>query len=1100
MDAVGRYTAIFLAVILIILFPLQYIAQSQGETIDDIVSAKTTEFTDTARHQGYITLDMYENLVKDLDCTGELYDITIEAAHPVSGKEISENIKNEGDLSTTVLKVSSTTYKNNDYLGANSLSTDSLSTVKNGIPSVIPSYDNTDLNVLSLNAQIRLFSTHTHTADCYVGHNHAISGCSYHTHYGDPIAGTGCYTKPVYHTHDSNCYGYAPCNTWTNIYVQSTGTNYCSVCKKTVSCATYGSRCPNCGSIHGIGVVWSCGHFGISIPSPEWCTNSVRKLTCSISTTVPIRYDVNCGISAGWSCGIYTNDITPICDQVVLYITATNPTQTVNKGGTIISTATATYLDGHTGTVNCTVSGFNANTAGAQMATLTYTGLIGNARTSSITSCTVSVTVVDSIPSILTVTPSTTTVYNGKEPTYTVVVTYADNSTKTLNSTQYTKTGFSTDSGTKTVNFSYTENSKTVTASITITVKPNPTLLTVTPSTTTVYNGNEPTYTVVVTYEDNTTSTLNPTQYSKSGFTAGPGTKTVNFSYTENNITKTACVAITVKPNTTILTVTPSSTTVYNGTEPLYIVVIKYEDNTTKTLNSTQYTKTGFTAGSGTKNVSFTYTENGNTVTTSIVITVKPNLSSITASPNVLSIERYKDPLFTITANYDNSTTASVTGYTITGFNKNNLGVQNVTIGYTENAITRTAIISVTVTPMKTTCPICHTTYELDINDIDKGCPNCSAKAVSIAVSPTSVTIKKGESLPITVTAVYQAGTTVPITGWTSDFNPNIIGYQEVDISFQGVHAYLDVNIMPADVICPVCGKPYSLNDNGLDPGCPECSKQVVSINVVENSITIMANQQLPITVIATYKDNHTATITGWRTDFISSAMGTFDVTIYYQTASDHVTVIVTDNWTVVCPYCGKSYDRFLYPTGCPVCSTTVEGITASLRYGGTQVRLNTQLVLQIVLIYKDTHRSFTYSGYTVTGYRPDQIGNQIVTVHYGSLTTTLDIEVISGPQKVVCPNGHEYYINDDGSDPGCPYCALTANRDSAIFYFDTTYTSDIINSLYTDGIFHLKKGDYLTITVTQRDASVRSKIKKMFFGTNSGISRKKYTFGGEVL
>ena len=42
---------------------------------------------------------------------------------------------------------------------------------------------------------------HEHVEECYSYEN------TNHTHSGDEINGTGCYTKPIYHTHTNECYG-----------------------------------------------------------------------------------------------------------------------------------------------------------------------------------------------------------------------------------------------------------------------------------------------------------------------------------------------------------------------------------------------------------------------------------------------------------------------------------------------------------------------------------------------------------------------------------------------------------------------------------------------------------------------------------------------------------------------------------------------------------------------------------------------------------------------------------------------------------------------------------------------------------------------------
>jgi uncharacterized Zn-finger protein len=1010
MSSFGRFAAILITIVMVILLAVLYISQGQGEMIDSYAYSRVAEFTDTARHQGYISRDMYEDLINDLDQTGELYDLSIETAHPVSGKEVTENTL--GDQ-TPDLKTVNTSFTD-------------LSDEKSELTG----------NTISL------LAAHMHTDACYDGtlHSHN-SNCYtsypvYHSHTGNSSSGGGCYGSPNYHTHTSGCYTTSPCGGSISHSVRNSFETYCSRCGKNVTATNYNQSCSKCGWSSTGGTVFSCGHMNTLLSS---CSRSIDRLTCTISTTVPVSYSLNCGkttstveyynnyLTCGKTAGAYYNGntlVSPICNTVVVSITATNPSQSIIEGGTIVTTATAAYLDGHTGTVSCTASGFNGNTIGNQTVTLTYNGLVGNAKTTGTRTCMINVTVLaNKIPMSLTVVPSSSSVYNGSEPTYTVAVTYSDNTTKTLISGQYTKTGWS----------------------------------------------------------------------------LGPGTKTVVFSYTENSKTVTKSVTITVLPNVSSLSVTPSASTVYNGAEPSYTVVVTYENNSTKTLGSSQYTKTGWSSGAGIKTVTFSYTENSVTVTKSISITVLPNLTGITVTPSVQSITRYTNPSLTVRVYYENNTNKVIlNGYTVSGLNVNNLGTQTVTISYKENGITKSATATVTVVNLTKVCPVCGTTYNLDANDKDNGCPNCKSAIIGINAAPSIVSINKGEALPITVTALYRNGSTAQIAGWVCDYDPSYVGIQSAIVSYQGFQSYLTIEIK-LQKTCPICGFLYSLHRDGTDPGCPLCSTQVVSINVVEDRVTIEKNQPLPITVNATYKDGHTAAVTDWTTDLIGDVSGTYDAAIYYKSAMDHVQVTILDAGRVTCPYCDLVYIYSEHPEGCPVCFRTLVGIEASLRNGGTQVILGSELNLQIVLIFKDTHRERTYNGWTAIGYNANQIGLQTITVQYQGLSTALTIEVISNRYIVTCPKGHQYYLNEDGSDPGCPICSGTSENDDAVFYFNNTYMNDIIDELYTTGIFYLQKGDYLTVTVSVREKSLRDKINRMFGRIDDMIDKKKYVYGGEV-
>ncbi len=1556
MDSLGRFISIFIAIIMVIMLPLQYVAQAQIEVINDIAGTRTNQFTNEARGKGHITREMYEGLVNSLAGTGEQYDIEMEVSHPVTGKEVSQNTL--GDILPEL-------------------------TLKN--------------TSLSKDGEIHSLSGHVHTDACYAGHRHGESGCTSSSFYTGPefrIRGVDTsshsdiydeYTDGRYYQ-CADCYNYplriSLIHSQYGRYIYYPNTEYIKVTQLYL------------GQDEQLRINDFYYYYFLEStvdPGTGWYpvqingTTIFRKLNPDydkyydlwLHSGYPYPIDRDGLIQAGynpayscyyclqtgritktltenWSCGL-SQDEAPICDRVVTAITPTNPIQTVDKGASIITTATATYLDGHTGMVDCP-SNYNPNQIGTQYVTLSYSCLAWNAKYwgTFTTSVTVTVRQTD-IPSSLTVTPSTTNVYNGAaeptysvrinyengnskilssgytkagwsagygtktvtfsysengktvtasvvitvkpnisgltvtpsstaiyngaaEPSYTIKVNYEDGSNKTITS-GYTKTGWSSGAGTKTVTFTYTENGKTASASVVITVKPNVTSLTVTPSTTTiysgsaepsytvkvnyengsnktitsgytktgwssgvgtkivtftytengktasasvviivkpnaygltvipsvttVYNGSEPTYTVTVNYEDGTSNTIS-TGYAKTGWSAGYGAKTVTFTYTENGKTVTASVVITVKPNVSGLTVTPSTTTMYNGSaepsytikvnyedgsnktitsgdtktgwsagygtktviftytengktvtasvvitvkpnvsaltvtpststiyngdqepdymvrlnyedgtnkvitsgysktgwnagygartvkfsysengitvtkdvvitvkpnvtgivvtpsatsiyngaaEPSYTVKVNYEDGSNKTITSgdtktgwssgvgtktvtftytengktvtasvvitvkpnvtslavtpsttsmyngaaepsytvklnyedgsnktitTGYTKTGWSSGAGTKTVTFTYTENGKTVTANVVITVKPNVSSLTVTPstttvyngaaepsytvkinyedgtnkvitsgytkagwstgygtktvtftytengttvtasigitvkpniNSLSVtpdaqnvKRYTSPSFTVKVLYEDGTGKVITsGYTMSAVHTDTLGPQTVIFSYKENNITKSASVTINVIHMTRICPVCGTEYELDDQDRDNGCPVCAHTIERISATPDTVTAEQGNSLAITVEAIFKDGRKEIVYGWTSDFISSILGYQEVTVTYLGKEAAITVYVKSSKIICPTCGRQYELLGDGSDPGCPNCHAEAVSITASPDHVTMEAHEELNITVTATYRDGHKEEVTAWYTDLNTDAPGTFEATVYYQSVSTRITVIIMEEGRITCPYCGLEYSFSDSPRGCPVCHYKVVGIEAYLRDGGTKVPYKSPLNLEIILIFQDTHREVIYNGWTAPGYQPEVLGVQNVTVYYDEFHTTITIEVVKNDRLVTCPNGHEYYLNDDGTDPGCPYCIPQTILEQSVLYFDTTYTNDIISALYTDGIYNLEQGDYLVVSVTQKEESLRSRLTTLFIRTNIFNKREKYVSGGEV-
>lgn len=104
----------------------------------------------------------------------------------------------------------------------------------------------------------------------------------------------------------------------------------------------------------------------------------------------------------------------------------------------------------------------------------------------------------------------------------------------------------------------------------------------------------------------------------------------------------------------------------------------------------------------GTTSVTITYSEGGETCTTTLAVTVTHRLSAITVTtkPNKLTYE-YGDTLATtgmvVTASYSDSQTKTVTGYSCSSTTFSTVGNQVVTVSYTENGVTQTTTFNVTV-------------------------------------------------------------------------------------------------------------------------------------------------------------------------------------------------------------------------------------------------------------------------------------------------------------------------------------------------------------------------------------------------------------------
>lgn len=966
MDYPGRLIAGLIAVILIILFPLQYVAQSNSEDIDAHICNETKALADTIREKGYIDQSMYENYIDFLNHTGDLYDIEIEDIHPVTGDELA---------------------KDNNFNNA------SNSSVNGGFKKIIGEYSVNSLSdVLRKQSSGKVIHTaagdsHIHTDACYAGHRHNESGCSFRQYYagGIPNAATveeyvssGTFSTTSYlnlrcsyghyylsisyenYFNDSITYmwnGEGGDTVYVNgsyldgnnniVYIAFQSSMYLmsNVDDGTGWTPTgRGYRKLNPDFSYYYDAFSSIYHTNKQINNPSWEVFGY-KLAYGCSQCIKMGR-VNAALVSEWSCG-QIQDETAICDRVVTGIAATNPNQTVIEGSSIITTAYANYLNGTSGTVNCTAYGYNPYILGNQTVTLIYSGLIYNAKT------------------------------------------YGE-----LYSTVY------------------------------VLVKPARTLssITATPATQTIDRYGSPSFTVRADYSDGTSTMLYPGQYIVTGFDSSViGAQTVTISYTDSTITRSTQVIVYV-----------------NG------------------------------------------------------------LTSITAAPSVLTVERYTPAgalNFTITATYLYGSNKTFTSnYAISGYQPSLIGEQLVTISYTDKDITKYTTVRVNVTVLHRQCPVCHNIYDLTINDTDPGCPFCKEIVAEIKVSPEYIELTQGDALPVKVQAVYKDRSSRVVSGWTSNYNPDKSGIQIVRIEYGGYAADITVNVLERMITCPECGTKYPVSSGG----CPVCAETVIGISVIPSTLIVYQHENINISVIAYFANGSSRQVYDWSIDTNTSKAGIYKACVSYRTATAYIDITVLGVNDEECPICGRIYDMVENPNGCPVCFTTLTGIEAYLLNESNKVQYGTKPDIAVVLIFRDGHRELVTDGYVLENFNPHLLGNQTVTVNYGGFSTTLLLEVVNTLSYVICPMGHIYYLNEDGTDPGCPYC-VTGSYKGTVNYYDITYISDILDRVYTSGAYHFSKGNYITIKVVKRDKSLLYKLQKMFFKTSLLGRKKVFVYGGEV-
>ena len=85
-DTLMTVVAIFLAVILMFLFPMLSVSERADDISQLAVQTAVSDFVDNSRSIGKITIENYENLLSALNATGNSYDVEMEV------KVLDENV------------------------------------------------------------------------------------------------------------------------------------------------------------------------------------------------------------------------------------------------------------------------------------------------------------------------------------------------------------------------------------------------------------------------------------------------------------------------------------------------------------------------------------------------------------------------------------------------------------------------------------------------------------------------------------------------------------------------------------------------------------------------------------------------------------------------------------------------------------------------------------------------------------------------------------------------------------------------------------------------------------------------------------------------
>lgn len=76
-DSFGKIAEILVTVILLFLIPVYYLSLRQDSICQSQIRTQTAYFVDSVRNQGYLTRNMYDLFLKELNNTGQVYQVLL---------------------------------------------------------------------------------------------------------------------------------------------------------------------------------------------------------------------------------------------------------------------------------------------------------------------------------------------------------------------------------------------------------------------------------------------------------------------------------------------------------------------------------------------------------------------------------------------------------------------------------------------------------------------------------------------------------------------------------------------------------------------------------------------------------------------------------------------------------------------------------------------------------------------------------------------------------------------------------------------------------------------------------------------------------------
>lgn len=81
MNAFGKIIGILIAVVLLFVWPMQYVLQKQDILMQQYITTETSYFIDSIRNLGYVTKQMYEEYMRKIEMGNNLYEVELTHYH-----------------------------------------------------------------------------------------------------------------------------------------------------------------------------------------------------------------------------------------------------------------------------------------------------------------------------------------------------------------------------------------------------------------------------------------------------------------------------------------------------------------------------------------------------------------------------------------------------------------------------------------------------------------------------------------------------------------------------------------------------------------------------------------------------------------------------------------------------------------------------------------------------------------------------------------------------------------------------------------------------------------------------------------------------------